>query len=210
LPGKIFEKIGDKSILEWVYEAATSAHRKLNAIQLQSVVRVIGPSNDEKLKEFCQTKGIQAEFPFAPEDDLILRYLNAAKMLECNYVVRITSDCWLHNPDLMVEVCQLFSKADYISNTIRRTFLEGLDIQACSLKALEWFNQNQKEEREHPFKPFDENKHIRIQFEKAGFKYTELLNPQNAYLIRGSSIDNMDDLVNARKWWDAKNQTANA
>lgn len=202
LPGKIFEKIGTKSVLEWVWSAAYEAHRKLNAQGIESIPCVLGPANDSTLKDFCLKEGLRAHFPLVAEDDLIKRYLTSAYDLECNYIVRITADCWETHPDLIVESVNLFQRADYISNTIRRTFPEGLDLQASSRRALEWVDTFQKDNREHPFYSLDHNQITRVSFEKSGFKITELLNPQLGFLIKGSSIDVKEDLERAREFYE--------
>lgn len=144
---------------------------------------------------------MRALFPKAPEDDLLKRFKLAAFEEQATHIVRLTADCWEMPAQLIAEVVKLIEKRDYVSNTIRRTFPEGFDVQACSYRALEWFDVNQKEEREHPFKMFDLNEYNRVRFEKDGLSYTELLNPQLRFLIKGSSIDTKQDLEDARRWY---------
>jgi spore coat polysaccharide biosynthesis protein SpsF (cytidylyltransferase family) len=161
---------------------------------------ILGPATDETLKDFCKKEGLQAHFPLCAEDDLIKRYLNAAYELDCNYIVRITADCWESNAELIAEAAGLLNRVDYISNTIQRSFVEGLDLQACSRRALEWVDKHQTERREHPFIDLDRNEITRVAFEKSGLKWSELLNPQLSFLFKGTSIDTREDLERIRKW----------
>lgn len=188
--------------MEWIWAATYEAHRKLNALNYSSIPVVLGPAQDEELKSFCQKEGIRAHFPLCAEDDLLCRYKFSMQELDCTHVIRLTADCWLHEPLLITEVATLLvkNKMDYVSNTIRRTFIEGLDVQGCSQTALLWFDREQKERRQHPFVDFDENAIIRRQFEAAGMKYTELLNPQMSFLIKGTSVDSKEDLERANKY----------
>lgn len=199
LPGKIFEKIGEKSLLEWVYQSAESAERKIRARKVDVVTAVLGHKEDDVLALFCKEKGIPFHLPrYAKEDDLIERYLQAMDHYNADAMVRLTSDCWLMNDDLIVEIAGLLGQCDYACNTISRSFIEGVDLQACRKKALQYFDLMQKEKREHPFYFFDRNERDREAFERVGFKYLELINPKNIWTIR-TSIDTSDDLERARR-----------
>lgn len=197
LPGKIFLHIGEKSILQWVHDACLDAQRILNAKKITSEVVIIGPEGDAELGAYCSKMGMKYYLPHCPENDVLTRYLMAAEKFDGSTIVRITSDCWFSNAEIIAEVASLCSQFDYVSNTIHRSFFEGLDVQACSKKALVWFDKNQPEEREHPFKIFDENKVMRDEFEKQGLSYTLYMNPKCEWTIK-TSIDTADDLERAR------------
>lgn len=187
-------------MLRWVYDAAVDASRELNAQKIETHVFVLGHPDDQELSHYCQQELMQSKFPlFTDEDDLVTRYLKASEGF--THTIRLTADCWQLNPKLIIEIAQMLQKADYASNTIFRTFIEGLDIQGCSYKALKWFDKNQKVRREHLFVEFDENAHIRVAFEK-DFKYLQLINPRNPAVIH-ASIDTEEDLNQAREIYDA-------
>lgn len=156
---------------------------------------------DIALKKFCDENLMKSYFPLmVPEDDLIQRYYKACKLGDFTHIVRITSDCWQMQPELIVEITEMMlkEKVDYVSNTISRSFIEGLDLQACSKDALEWFHLNQTEKREHPFVLFDRNEIIRQEFEDSKLKYLELINPKAEWFIR-TSIDKPEDLQRANE-----------
>lgn len=87
-------------------------------------------------------------------DDVLDRFTQAARMVDAHLIVRITADdpfkdpqvtdhavrLWLNQPDL-----------DYVSNTLRPTYPEGLDIEVFTREALEraWREAQLPSEREH-------------------------------------------------------------
>jgi spore coat polysaccharide biosynthesis protein SpsF len=87
--------------------------------------------------------------------DVLDRYYRCAKKARTGTVVRITADDPFKDPavtDLMVRT-YLDHKGgvDYVSNTIRPTFPEGLDVEVFSYSALEdaWANAKDAFDREH-------------------------------------------------------------
>ena len=87
------------------------------------------------------------------EKDVLDRFYNAAITYAANPIVRITGDCPLVDPillDKMVEFYQA-NDYDYMSNTIERTFPDGLDIEIFSSEVLKISNKEAKwlSEREH-------------------------------------------------------------
>jgi spore coat polysaccharide biosynthesis protein SpsF len=158
---------------------------------------VIGPEGDSELGNYCSKEGIKYYLPHCAEDDVLTRYVKAAEHFDGSTIVRVTSDCWFSNAEMIAECASLCQQFDYASNTIHRSFFEGLDVQACSKKALYWFDKTQKEKREHPFIFFDENKVLRDEFEKQGFSYTTYINPRCEWTIK-TSIDTAEDLERAR------------
>ena len=67
------------------------------------------------------------------------RFIQAARSVDADIVVRITGDCPLVDPALVDEVVRRFMLAnvDYFSNISPPTFPDGLDIEVFTLAALE-------------------------------------------------------------------------
>jgi glutamate-1-semialdehyde 2,1-aminomutase len=87
------------------------------------------------------------------ENDVLDRYVQAAKVHQADVVVRITGDCPLVDPELVDKVIREFKNAnvDYFNNISPPTYPDGLDIEVCSFKALEKASQETTNpfDREH-------------------------------------------------------------
>ena len=72
-----------------------------------------------------------------PEDDVLARYLAAAREAGADVVVRVTGDCPLLDADVVDRVVDaLDPEADYASNVLERTFPVGLDVEAMHVDVL--------------------------------------------------------------------------
>jgi len=199
LPNKIFEMIGEESILGRIVQTCKQANilPKIN----EKVIAVLCPKGDEKVILWCKNRDVLC---FAgSEENLINRYLEALKEFQCGAVIRITGDCPFIPVELIDKCVEELCKVDYVSNTIIRSYPEGYDLQGASLKAWEWLKDHQTEEVEHPWKEFDANEMIRsLEFESVGLKYSHLLNPKNEIFVK-TSVDIKEDLDKVRKFYES-------
>lgn len=77
-----------------------------------------------------------------PEQDVLARYVGAAREARADSIVRVTADCPLLDPWVVDDVVNaLYAGADYASNTIRRTFPRGLDVEALHREPLDLIAQ---------------------------------------------------------------------
>lgn len=87
------------------------------------------------------------------EEDVLDRFYQAAKQADADIIVRITSDDPFKDPEVMDEIIQIMIDGDfdYVSNTIKPTYPEGLDIEVFRITALEkaWREAIKTSEREH-------------------------------------------------------------
>jgi len=128
------------------------------------------------------------------EKDVLDRFYNAAITYAANPIVRITGDCPLVDPillDKMVEFYQA-NDYDYMSNTIERTFPDGLDIEIFSSEVLKISNKEAKwlSEREHVTPYILKNQN--------DFRIHNYKNKQNLSNLRWC-VDEEDDLIMIRK-----------
>jgi spore coat polysaccharide biosynthesis protein SpsF len=90
-----------------------------------------------------------------PLDDVLARYVLAARELDLDPVVRITADCPLADPGLIAELLEAYRAADppaaYVSNVHPPTFPDGLDVEVVARAALERAGRESRDpaEREH-------------------------------------------------------------
>jgi spore coat polysaccharide biosynthesis protein SpsF (cytidylyltransferase family) len=115
------------------------------------VVATSTAPQDDAIEAFCAEQGI-ACFR-GSENDVLDRYYGAARTFGADVIVRITSDCPLHDPRVIDAVVERFDRRrhDYVSNTIDRTYPDGLDVEVFSIEALEraWREAKWVSEREH-------------------------------------------------------------
>jgi spore coat polysaccharide biosynthesis protein SpsF len=97
------------------------------------------------------------------ENDVLERYYGAAFQAGLDVIMRITSDCPCHDPQVLRGMFEFYrrSGADYVSNIVERSYPHGLDAEVFSFAALE------RAHREAENKPFRE--HVTPYLYKSGF-----------------------------------------
>tara|TARA_B100000686_G_scaffold104955_1_gene112119 strand:- start:1497 stop:3551 length:2055 start_codon:yes stop_codon:yes gene_type:complete len=85
--------------------------------------------------------------------DVLSRYVKVTKKTGANIIVRLTADCPLIDPNIIDMTIKLLidRKADYASNILKRTYPDGLDVEAFTsdtlIKTVE--NVDDKFSKEH-------------------------------------------------------------
>ncbi len=147
-PGKIFEKIGTKSILQHVLDACYNSSDYINKFShkhgIECGVAVAVPYKDKLIDSFSRNTIIEG-----PEDDVLKRYVIAADALDSDFVVRITSDCPFVPPYIISKAINhaVNDSLDFITNADPRyrTSPDGHDCEVMSRRMLEWLNENATE-----------------------------------------------------------------
>jgi spore coat polysaccharide biosynthesis protein SpsF len=146
LPNKVLADLGGRPMLAQVIARVQRAQ----TIDEVVVATSIAPQ-DDAIEIFCASQGISCFR--GSEDDVLDRYYQAARAFMADVVVRITADCPLHDPRVIDTIVSHFdpARADYVSNTVKRTYPDGLDTEVFSLAALEraWQEATWTSEREH-------------------------------------------------------------
>jgi spore coat polysaccharide biosynthesis protein SpsF len=144
LPNKINLDIGGQTLLEKVMESCLKAEQYLNRnpkFGCHVQTRILCPGNDPLMLRYGSKYHIQA-FPNLDDSDVLSRYLHACETGKFNNVVRITSDCYFTEPFLISRCVKtaIFDDIDYVSNTVFRTFREGMDTEVVSSALLKWLS----------------------------------------------------------------------
>ena len=157
LPKKIYETIGDRSVLDHVIDRAKSTANHItkytSKLKINCQVAVLHPENDDELVKAFRGSG--AILIAGEEDDVLSRYVRAQRLTDADYVVRLTSDCPLILDFVIAKHVHVasFNQYDYVSNVEEscRLIADGFDCEVLSRRALEWLDQNakSKEDREH-------------------------------------------------------------
>ena len=147
---KISMQIGEISIIHRVIYQAVRTAGWFSSHKDISVKPVLLCPKDDPIRSHVEHKITVFE---GSEDDVLDRYYQASKLYNADYIVRITGDCpWINAQIISKCIRDAIRKdADYCSNILVRTFIEGQDTEVMSRRCLEWLNQTvkDKEGREH-------------------------------------------------------------
>lgn len=146
LPNKVMKVVGEIPMIELLLS------RLARATEVdQIVVATSVDKRNQPLVEHVRKLGYACEQ--GSENDVLDRFVQAAKTHQADIVVRITGDCPLVSPELVDEVVRRFKteSVDYFSNVDPPTYPDGLDIEVFTFKALEQANRETKKQfdREH-------------------------------------------------------------
>jgi spore coat polysaccharide biosynthesis protein SpsF (cytidylyltransferase family) len=146
LPGKVLKTINGKELLK-----IHTDRLKNSKLTDKIIVATTIESIDNQIEDLCKEWGI--EVSRGSENDVLDRYYKACLKYNPKWVVRVTSDCPLIDPNLIDSVIE-FTKnnnVDYCSNTLIESFPDGQCIEVFTFKSLEiaWKNAKLKSEREH-------------------------------------------------------------
>ena len=132
LPRKVLEYFSGNTLIGHIIDRLTFVKG------LDGLIVAIGDHWDNKdLIEYCLTKKIK--FYIGSEEDVLSRFYHASLLYKSEYIVRITADDPLKDPEI-IDKAILYTLSnngiDYVSNTLIATYPEGLDIEIFKTSAL--------------------------------------------------------------------------
>ncbi|WP_088071942.1 cytidylyltransferase domain-containing protein [Gottfriedia luciferensis] len=138
LPGKVLRKVLNKTLLEYQIERVKRA-KCINEIIIATTTK----EKDQKIVDLCEL--LSLSYYRGSEEDVLSRYYEAASIYQADIVVRITADCPLIDPDIIDLIIEDFiknqSRADYVSNTVQRSFPIGMDVEVMSFALIGSINR---------------------------------------------------------------------
>lgn len=130
LPGKVLADLGGRPVLALLLARLGRAHVD------EIVVATSDLPGDDPVADLARSMA----FPVVrgSEADVLGRFLLAVDQHPSDRVVRITADCPLVDPVIVDSALGLHRRtaADYTSNTLERTFPDGLDVEVVRVEAL--------------------------------------------------------------------------
>lgn len=145
LPNKIFLEADDKPFLLHHIE-------RIEKTGLPIIVATTNDGSETPIVDFCESRGVK--YYRGDENDVLKRYYEAAKQFNVTTIIRITSDCPLIDPGIILKglaAYQMQPANTYYSNALKRTYPRGMDYEIFSFDLLKEAFENATEppEREH-------------------------------------------------------------
>lgn len=189
LPGKSLELICGKSMLQHVVQRAQASK-----LVEQVIIATTTSDQDDAIARFAEEQGLK--YYRGSEQDVLDRMYRAAQEYSVRTVVRITADCPLLDRRVMDAVIEVYLAGhyDYVSNALRSTYPDGLDLEIFSFEALEqaWREASLPSEREHVTSYIQNSGHFRL---------FNVESPVNLSRFKWS-VDNAADLEFVRAVYD--------
>lgn len=148
LPGKVLLPCMGKPMLAHQIDRLRKVKYADNIVVATSTLK-----KDDAIEKFCRKYNVN--FFRGDEKDVLSRYLNAARAFAADVVVRLTADCPLIDPVVIDHVISahinLTDDRLYVSNTLKRSYPRGMDVEVFSRNLLEEANQYaiSQSDREH-------------------------------------------------------------
>lgn len=199
LPGKVLLDIEGRPLIRHVVErCAASKHIE------EIVVATTEEAVDDRLARYL---GAELNVPVfrGSTDDVLSRFIGAARQSGADIIVRITADDPLKDAAVIdegIEALLADPALDYCSNTLNPTFPEGLDIEVFRFSALERADREARlaSEREHVTPYIWKNPDL---FQVRNFEYPENISDWRL------TVDKPDDLELMRAIFAALGKTNN-
>ena len=156
LPGKVMKIVCGKPLLEHLIN-------RLKRVKCadQIVIATTVNETEDIIVDLC--KKLDISYFRGSEEDVLGRYYETAVEYGGDVIIRITSDCPVIDPDVVDYLIDFYmknlKKYDYVTNTLKRTYPRGMDVEIVSFKALKeaHFNAYDPFDREH-VTPFIRNR----------------------------------------------------
>ena len=146
LPGKVLKEVEGKTLLQ-IHLERLKRCTKVSEIIVATTIKEEDNIIFDKVIEwgFNVSRG--------SELDVLDRFYQAVKNENADWIVRVTSDCPLLDPDLVDKVITFVQEKnmDYGSNVLIERFPDGQDVEVFKFSALKiaWENSKLLSEREH-------------------------------------------------------------
>tara|TARA_B100001173_G_C15973399_1_gene541059 strand:+ start:188 stop:946 length:759 start_codon:yes stop_codon:yes gene_type:complete len=147
LPGKVLKDINGEPMIKFLINRL-----KMSKHINDFVVATTTSKHDDELVEYLKT--IDTISFRGSEDNVLNRFYKCASKYDADIIVRITADDPFKDYKVIDRAVSIFLESnefDYVSNTIKLSFPEGIDVEVFSYRALSIANKFavSKFEKEH-------------------------------------------------------------
>ncbi|MCC7301385.1 MAG: glycosyltransferase family protein [Bacteroidia bacterium] len=180
LPGKVFSSVGNGNLMD--------IHLgRLRQTGLEFAIATTEKPDDDAF--IIYGKKYELNVYRGSEENVLLRFFETAEYFEFDPVIRVTSDCPLIDPALILRGLEehlAFERNDlYTSNTIERTYPRGFDFEIFSFDML-------RAAKEHAATAF-EKEHVTPWIRANAESLHHITDPENHSDLR-VTVDTAEDL----------------
>mgnify|MGYP001458960675 CR=1 FL=1 len=135
LPNKVLLPILKKPVLYHLVKRL-----KLSKKIQQIIVATSNKSKDDEIKNFCEKNKIL--YFRGSESNVRERVFLAAKKFRADPIIQITADCPLIDPNIVDKVISNYFSGnyDYVSNSLKRSYPDGMDVAVFSFESFRKIN----------------------------------------------------------------------
>jgi spore coat polysaccharide biosynthesis protein SpsF (cytidylyltransferase family) len=145
-PGKVLAQLANLPLIVFMVERV----RQARLVDQIVVATSTDPTDDPLAVELAKHR---IDCFRGNLSDVLDRFVQCARAVNADHIVRLTGDCPLMDADLIDRGLSELAKgdADYVSNVAPPTYPDGLDVECLTMRALEmaWREATLPSEREH-------------------------------------------------------------
>jgi spore coat polysaccharide biosynthesis protein SpsF len=130
-PGKVLERIGEATVLEWTAKRIRMA-RQINVV----VVATTTSTSDDLIADVCGRIGLPCYR--GSEEDVLNRVANAARTMNADVVVQAGADCPFYDPDIIDQMIGILVEGDYqyVCNDLEEGYPVGVNLHVIASETL--------------------------------------------------------------------------
>ncbi|MHA6481255.1 cytidylyltransferase domain-containing protein [Paenibacillus sp. strain BS8-2] len=140
LPGKILLPLGASDNLTYVIERC----KRIKGID-GIVVATSALPQDDAVEIWCKEHAVA--YYRGSEEDVLDRYIQAAKPYEPEYIIRVTADCPFVDYEMASDIVALMREKQVDIIDVLGELPRGLTVEMVSYKALQYMDKHGTEER---------------------------------------------------------------
>ena len=144
LPNKVLKDLCGKPALQRMIERVQCSKRVDEVMVVTSIEK-----NNLPILKLCAELGVRVGV--GSEEDVLDRFYQTAKLLQPEYVIRLTADCPCFDAELLDRaIDEMDPDTDYMG-MLTESFADGLDLEIMKFSALKkaWAEAHHSFEREH-------------------------------------------------------------
>lgn len=181
LPGKILMPLGSTDNLTYVTERC----KKIDGVS-KVLVATSSLSQDDAVEKWCENHQISCYR--GSEEDVLDRFIQAAKLYEPDYVIRVTADCPFVDYEMASDMVALMKKEQVDIIDLEGQLPRGLAVEVISYKALQYIDEKGHENRHREHVTYYAYE-FKAQFKRVSYVVDEMRNEPSLRITLDTDAD---------------------